>query len=928
MLKFQSFSPDKNSTGVSQTTPVYFEIRNLQTTAVKNTINVKINGIDALINGVFQTGFSGAINNNVHGYDVYVQHVVVFTHGQIINVWLSVNDNNGYAFIDSYHFTVIINDTVAPSTIANPKGGTYASHQLVRLIVSKPSSIIYYTIDGLMPTTSSTVYFSPIVIAQNTTLKFFSIDSDGNRDYVHVEVYQLDASVDDHVVPVTTASIISGTYYDPISITLSCSEPATIYWTTDGSIPTLTNYAGKDSSGTIIKVTSNSTLKFFAIDEFGNQESVKEETYVISSKENNIVPTNVFVNFPYIKNTVDISWDDMMPMQSEIMGYNVYRSQVDAQYLENIVSHDVLTTDNVYSKEDGTFVKINTDLVTTTFYRDQYLNRVILKEDVSDQFRFSTLIDVNTDFSGQIVNSDQWNAIDPDRLFNQSDGINFIDGYGNNRGAYFQSAFILSGDFDIQTAYKLYDWPITDSIDHSECAFIVSYNQYSYVKVSRVRYEATDYIISEAFVDSTRIGIVRILISGGEGSIRIVRSGPTNSDISTYYYDGSTWVLLDSYIDFTRNDIQVKFYAKSSNVGINIKFLYFQATTANAKLPLIKDVRGNYSIQVRHTPIATSRTEKLYTDQLFDVEVFIDGKKAAIKSVDGLKGVIILDTERQYDQTLQTWYEPPLPSVQSLVTVTYQYNVNSIKMNLSKLPFYKVVAVLSDNSETRLEWCPSITLQSDKLDYMYLEAIRRNSWLLDQAGERVLLFIRKTTGEKCKCYKRNERTHGQPQVGSCKICWGTGFVGGYEGPYEIRISPFQSEQRISMQERGMKLENIESTWTSISPIITQRDFIARRNSQMYAIGPISTPQVRGIATQQHFSVEHIDSTDIRYEFVASLNLFNYQRQVGLRKPFAHYTDDQVIIDGEVTENDKIRTDKGVDFDSKKGRTITFENSLF
>jgi hypothetical protein len=96
---------------------------------------------------------------------------------------------------------------------------------------------------------------------------------------------------------------------------------------------------------------------------------------------------------------------------------------------------------------------------------------------------------------------------------------------------------------------------------------------------------------------------------------------------------------------------------------------------------------------------------------------------------------------------------------------------------------------------------------------------------------------------------------------------------------------------------------------------------------IYAVGPISQPEVKGVAVQQHFAVESVDTTDIRYEFVASLNLFNYKSQIGLRKPFTHYTDDQTIVDGEVVENDRLRTDKGPGFDNKKGRTITFENML-
>lgn len=653
--------------------------------------------------------------------------------------------------------------------------------------------------------------------------------------------------------------------------------------------------------------------------------------YTPPKNENNIVPTNVMVSCPYIKNTMDISWDDMMPMCSDIIGYNIYRSQVDDQHTQSLVSHDVLTSDNIYSVKDKTFTRINDTPTTTTFYRDMYLNRLV-QEDVSDQFRFKTQIDAATDFVGEIVNADYWQAIDIHRLFNQSDGLHFTDVYGGNKQSYFQSNFQIRGNFDIETKYDLYTWPITENIYYSEIAFIVALNEFSYIKISRIRKEATDTYVSVLVVDSTEYDKIEISTLDMSGKFRIIRSSST---ISTYYYDGLSWILMNSYLNTFTNDLQIKFYAKSADKQIDVKFYYFHINEGLAFLPELTYVRGEYFIKVSHTPIVndnlnTTTYFSSYTDKTEDVVVYIDNKLATIKSVDGLAGIITLETERQWDDVLNVWVEPVIPTSSSTVIVSYKYTINSFVANLSRLPYYKVTALLADGSETRLSWCKSACAQSESLDYMYLEAIRRNAWLLDQAGERVLLFIRKSTGQKCECYTRDERTHKQPKIGPCKRCWGTMFVCGYEGPYEIKISPFKSEQKVMMTDRGMKLENIEETWTTISPTITQRDFIVRRRGQIYAIGPISTPDIKGVPTQQHFSVQHVDSTDIRYEFIQScrLNLFNYRNDVGLRKPFTNFTEDDVIKDGELQKADVIRTDKGPGFNDEKGRSITFENELY
>src|SRR5439155_926728 len=75
--------------------------------------------------------------------------------------------------------TVNVVDTIAPTVSATPPTGKYNSIQSVTLSASEPATI-YYTTDGSTPTTSSTVYNSPIEISVTTTFKFFAKDTAGN----------------------------------------------------------------------------------------------------------------------------------------------------------------------------------------------------------------------------------------------------------------------------------------------------------------------------------------------------------------------------------------------------------------------------------------------------------------------------------------------------------------------------------------------------------------------------------------------------------------------------------------------------------------------------------------------------------------------------------------------------------------------------
>ena len=171
----------------------------------------------------------------------------------------------------SLAFTV---DNTAPVSTATPAGGLFNANQSVTL--SAPgSTAIYYTTDGSAPTSASTAYTAAIPITADTTLKFFAKDEAGNEEAVKTEVYTIDKTA-----PVTTASPAGGTYTSEQSVTLTADETAAIYYTTDGSTPT----SASTAYSAAIPITADTTLKFFAKDEAGNEEAVKTEVYVIDTE--------------------------------------------------------------------------------------------------------------------------------------------------------------------------------------------------------------------------------------------------------------------------------------------------------------------------------------------------------------------------------------------------------------------------------------------------------------------------------------------------------------------------------------------------------------------------------------------------------------------------------------------------------------------
>jgi len=186
--------------------------------------------------------------------------------------YFAVDSTGNSEAVQSQVYTIV--DVTAPVTTASPSGGTYTGTVSVTLSASEPATI-YYTTNGTAPTTSSAVYSGALSIASTTTLQFFAVDSAGNNEVVQSQVY----TIMDTTAPVTTASPAGGTYFNPVDVTLSANEPATIYYTTNGSTPTTSStvYAGP------ISMAVTTTLQFFAVDSAGNSESVKSAVYSIQA---------------------------------------------------------------------------------------------------------------------------------------------------------------------------------------------------------------------------------------------------------------------------------------------------------------------------------------------------------------------------------------------------------------------------------------------------------------------------------------------------------------------------------------------------------------------------------------------------------------------------------------------------------------------
>ncbi|MEM7016552.1 MAG: chitobiase/beta-hexosaminidase C-terminal domain-containing protein [Pseudomonadota bacterium] len=190
------------------------------------------------------------------------------------------NEGQGSAPV---HLGPFIIDTQAPSANASPSGGNFDAPQNVELSANE-SGKIFFTTDGSVPTTDSPEYASAISVQSDITITFLPQDVAGNLGTIVTENYVLSGVMADMTAPFSSASPAGGTYDTVQEVRLSANEAATIYFTVDGSMPTLSSSVYRQP----LSVTADTTLRFFAVDQSNNQESaVNSEDYAIRSTVRN-----------------------------------------------------------------------------------------------------------------------------------------------------------------------------------------------------------------------------------------------------------------------------------------------------------------------------------------------------------------------------------------------------------------------------------------------------------------------------------------------------------------------------------------------------------------------------------------------------------------------------------------------------------------
>jgi N-acetylneuraminic acid mutarotase len=163
----------------------------------------------------------------------------------------------------------------AATPVFNPAGGVFSGPQTVTLTDATAGAAIYYTLNGVNPTTASTLYAGPIAVSTTETIKAMAI-APGDS--------QSSFAIADYALPAATPLIApgSGTYPTPQTVTITDSTPgAVIYYTTSGLAP-VPGKANTYVFSAPITISANETIETLVVAPGYANSPLVTATYVIT----------------------------------------------------------------------------------------------------------------------------------------------------------------------------------------------------------------------------------------------------------------------------------------------------------------------------------------------------------------------------------------------------------------------------------------------------------------------------------------------------------------------------------------------------------------------------------------------------------------------------------------------------------------------
>jgi hypothetical protein len=180
----------------------------------------------------------------------------------------------GYTTSSESFATYVIQSPAATPSFST-HAGTYASAQTLAILSPTVGPLLYYTTDGSVPTTSSTLYSGPLTISSSETVKAIAAGNGYASSPVMSAAYVINLTA---ATPIF--SVATGTYPSAQTVVITdATAGSIIYYTTNGTMPTTTSpiYSGP------VTVSASETLEAIAMTSGYANSSVASAAYTIET---------------------------------------------------------------------------------------------------------------------------------------------------------------------------------------------------------------------------------------------------------------------------------------------------------------------------------------------------------------------------------------------------------------------------------------------------------------------------------------------------------------------------------------------------------------------------------------------------------------------------------------------------------------------
>jgi Chitobiase/beta-hexosaminidase C-terminal domain len=220
--------------------------------------------------GTFSGGFGGAYANYL------MTGVIDNATSEIEYTYDYIGSGSVVSCVGTSTYSAVGGNPVAATPTFSPAPGSYNGNQTVTISDTTPNATIYYTTNGVTPTSSSLVYSIPITVAPNTTVEAIAVANDYNNSAISAGTYFYTATLPTAATP--TFNPLPGNYNSTQVVTISDTTPgAVIHCTTDGSP------AGPSSPVcSTVTVSATTTIEAVAVASGYNNSAVPLALYTIT----------------------------------------------------------------------------------------------------------------------------------------------------------------------------------------------------------------------------------------------------------------------------------------------------------------------------------------------------------------------------------------------------------------------------------------------------------------------------------------------------------------------------------------------------------------------------------------------------------------------------------------------------------------------